>query len=281
MALTGQAIRSRLIPQESWGEARKWWGQRDWSQVDGRLLLEKFNEAHVRPGGYDLSVGDEYVSLWDGEKHTASGTHTITLAPGETVLILTRELVGLPPSLAGQVMPRALLSAKGIVVLPQRIEPTYYGRLLIACLNHGPREFPLAPDAPLCTCVFEECSGDTPDALPLDGRGMGREKLSAQELIALGTVLPGPAGPQAELVAEIQKRHGNPYEGLQKLCEDLKREIAEYRRGELVHDVAEEVKRDTMEKLLGRSTMLIGALIGLVGVAIGVVAGVVIALLSR
>jgi len=128
MLLGDEQIESLIIrdPREI-EEAKGQWERREWGRIGEKILIDPFHTSNVNPISYELSVGSEYISLRDPYtvRQLAAGG-TVTLAPNETILILSEEYVALPRTIAGFLVPRGENSLKGPVCRPH------------ASTQHGP-----------------------------------------------------------------------------------------------------------------------------------------------
>lgn len=126
--------------------------KRDWKKVGDRFIIEPYDELNLTPFSYDLSVGQEIVSVRPCERLQSKPPYEIE--PGETVIIITREFIALPPSYAATVWPRFSLVREGLFQSMVKIDPTWYGRLAVAVSNLSPRTFTLEEDMPFGTLIL-------------------------------------------------------------------------------------------------------------------------------
>jgi len=116
-----------------------------------------FASSNLGPVSYDLTVGDQAYSLRRGVKQKLNETEdTITIDPGETVLILTAEYVALSPRFASITLSRARIMNEGIALSSAKIDPTWHGRLVIPITNTSRSEFKLRRGTRFCTILFFE-----------------------------------------------------------------------------------------------------------------------------
>lgn len=181
MILSDKDLRNRIIQDpEGQKQAREWWEKSEWDKIGNRILIDPFKTHALGVCSYDLSVGDEYVSLRDphSTKQLKQGEH-INIGPGETVLILTEEYICLPKSATAIVIPRATWIFEGTSVCASRVEPTWYGRLLIAFTNLAKNPVALDRGEEFCTCYFMEAS-ETETQLTRDKvHFLGRTKIGS------------------------------------------------------------------------------------------------------
>ncbi|MFQ5826712.1 MAG: hypothetical protein ACE5IA_05070, partial [Dehalococcoidia bacterium] len=160
MILSDRALKERLIANpEEIEQAKEWWKEGDWNKIAGRMVISPFTPQNVGVCSYDLSVGEEYVSLRDpyNTKDLAEGK-AIQIEPGETVLILTEEYVCLPRNIMGSIVPRARWIFEGTAIGASRVEPTWYGKLLVGFTNLAKSPVALFRGDAFCTCYWLETS---------------------------------------------------------------------------------------------------------------------------
>jgi len=176
MILSDKDLRERIIqdPQEV-KQARDWWEKGEWAKIQDRVLIDPIKTYALGTCSYDLSVGEEYLSLKDPEhaRPLKEGEH-LKIGPGETVLILTGEYIGLPRNVMAMIVPRARWIWEGTCVYVTRVDPTWYGKLLIGFTNLAKNPVVLSPGEEFCTCYFMEASETntvlTKDRVPFLGR---------------------------------------------------------------------------------------------------------------
>lgn len=160
MILSDKDLRNRIIqdPQEI-EQAKEWWEKGEWEKVRNRILIDPFKNHAVGTCSYDLSVGEEYRSLRDprNPKQLKEGEH-IRIGPGESVLILTEEYICLPRNLLAMIVPRARWIFEGTSICASRVDPTWYGKLLVGFTNLAKNPVELYRQEAFCTCYFMETS---------------------------------------------------------------------------------------------------------------------------
>lgn len=143
---------------------------RDWKKVGRRFIIEPYDALNLTPFSYDLSIGDEIFSVQKPDRIRKRLPYP--MAPGETVILLTKEYVALPPCYSATIWPRFNLVREGIFQSMVKIDPTWYGHLGVAASNLSPRTVPLKEDMAFGTLVLYELSSDTnidlwqPEKLP-------------------------------------------------------------------------------------------------------------------
>lgn len=169
-------LRDRLVPKEMaekylvlfkdrrWGEIKKLGGANEGGEKEGgefekKFLVQKFNELNLTPFSYDLSIGDEVFSIQQPRNGVVElGAEPYNLAPGETIIVITRELIALPHAYSATVWPRFSMVMKGIFQSMVKIDPTWYGKLAVAMSNLSPAVIPIRRDEAFATLLLYELS---------------------------------------------------------------------------------------------------------------------------
>lgn len=176
MILSDKALKGRIIQDTKEVEqAREWWEKGDWAKIGNKLIIDPFETSKLGVCTYDLTVGEEYLSLRDPEhpKPLKEGEQ-FKIGPSETVLILTEEYTCLPQNIMAMIVPRARWIFEGTCIHSSRVEPTWYGKLLIGFTNLAKNPVFLARGENFCTYYFIEATKAeavlTKDKVPFLGR---------------------------------------------------------------------------------------------------------------
>ncbi|MGB2866488.1 MAG: hypothetical protein WBC05_24370, partial [Sedimentisphaerales bacterium] len=123
--LSGVDIRRRIICKEevddylklfekrNWdGIAKKKWKQVNDSEADGpgwekRFVITNYQEVNVTPFSYDLSLGEQVFSIQKPSVPVVLGEgKPYVMERGETVVVITDELVAIPHAYSATIWPR-------------------------------------------------------------------------------------------------------------------------------------------------------------------------------
>ncbi|HLB73822.1 MAG TPA: hypothetical protein VJJ98_07370 [Sedimentisphaerales bacterium] len=169
-----RVIYKRSAEDEQYTKIESLFQKRDWKSaaeeipkykepldVEARkcFIIEPFDLLNVTPFSYDLSIGNEICSIRKEERIRKRLPYEAT--PGETVIVLTREFIALPPCYSGTVWPRFKLVRGGIFQSMVKIDPTWYGKLGVAMTNLSSRTIPLKEGMAFGTLVLYELSSET------------------------------------------------------------------------------------------------------------------------
>jgi len=182
-ALSDSAVKARLIPEEKVTDAKGWFRNREWDKIGERVLLCPFHADKLGPLSYDLSVGDEAYSIRRGTRIDITKEKELVIEPGETILILTTEYVGLPRTIFGKIDMRARVVFEGILASSTKVDPTWYGKLIIGVTNHSKDSIKLRRGESFCSLILFELSKPcdkilTTDMIPF----LGQESIIYQPL---------------------------------------------------------------------------------------------------
>ena len=95
---------------------------RDWDSVGNRIIITPFDELNLTPFSYDLSIGKEVMCLRSPERTIMQTPWNVE--PGQTVAVISREFIALPPTYAATVWPRYKLVQEGLFQSMVKIDPT-------------------------------------------------------------------------------------------------------------------------------------------------------------
>ena len=126
---------------------------------DGDVVVEEFHEPSLQGSSYDARIGDRAILGGTDTEINVADKGSVTIRPGEFVLIVTREKFTLSRTVAGHLGIRSYYSRKGLVVLAGlQIDPGFEGHLVIGGYNAAPRRLTLDYDSPFLTIEFHRLS---------------------------------------------------------------------------------------------------------------------------
>lgn len=122
----------------------------------GELSIEYFSETSLQGSSYDARLGDRALLGGSDSEINVREKGSVTIRPGEFVLLITREKFTLSPTIAGNLGVRSYYTRKGLVVLVGlQIDPGFDGHLVIGGFNAAPRRLTLDYEAPFLTVEFQ------------------------------------------------------------------------------------------------------------------------------
>ncbi|HUU94108.1 MAG TPA: hypothetical protein VM487_00075 [Phycisphaerae bacterium] len=158
----------RAVPKCDEQEYLALFEARDWTALktrfgDDNFLITDFTEFNLTPFSYDLSLGSQVFSIQKPGKGVLNVHREATypLQPGEAVIVMTEELIAIPPRYSATVWPRFNIVRAGVFQSMVKIDPTWYGNLAIAICNLSPSPVELKPGTPFATLILYELTKPT------------------------------------------------------------------------------------------------------------------------
>ena len=139
----------------------------------GRLVIKEVKQEAIQPVSVDLMLGDKfrifkktYIPIIDVKQPLLDLTDVVGveegqpfyLHPGDFVLGITREWVGLPADLMGRLDGKSSLGRLGLLVHSTAgfIDPGFHGRIVLEFTNVSPMPITLYPGMPIAQVSFYE-----------------------------------------------------------------------------------------------------------------------------
>jgi len=148
------SLEELVIPKEKYDDAKKWFEKRDWGSINGKILIYPFDLKNLGPFNYDLCIGDEIFALGTQRKISMVEEKEVFIEPDDVFLVLTQEYIGLPREFAASVKPRFCFVRKGIIQSMTKIDPTWFGKIVVAITNRSRKRFQLKKGLAFCTLII-------------------------------------------------------------------------------------------------------------------------------
>jgi dCTP deaminase len=103
---------------------------------------------------YDLRVGNEYRGHRDADKTELTDKGELVLHPGNAVLIQSEEVLFVPRTLFGYVVPKVGLLQRGVTNTLSKVDPGYNGPLIVTLFNLGKNDLCLKRNDAFCSIVL-------------------------------------------------------------------------------------------------------------------------------
>ncbi|RLG15784.1 hypothetical protein DRN63_04955 [Nanoarchaeota archaeon] len=238
-----------------------------WELIGNKILIDPFEpERKLGVCNYDLSVGEEYVSLREPEKIKRLGKgEAIIIHPGECVLILTREYLGLPKNVVGLVVPRARWIFEGLVINATRVDPTWYGKLLIGVTNYMKYPISLSFGETFCTCIFMECTPVKKHLTPKELPSLGRTTIDPLKLAHAGREeLLLPEAVTWEHLDKVVEDFRKPFDVIRGAFKRNYKEVIQYVEREVAPNLVEQAASSAYKRAHGDLMKLLYLLVGAV-----------------
>ncbi len=262
MILSDKELKNRIVqgPPLNIETAKEQWRNGEWDKIANKILIDPFTTRALGPCCYDLSVGDEYISLRDPEntQPLKEGQH-INIGPGETVLILTREYICLPRNILAMLVPRARWLFEGGSLSATRVDPTWYGKLLVGFTNSAKNPLTLEYGEAFCTTYFMEAT-ETEKVLTIDtSPALGRAKIGTVRFAhAKPQRLKAPEKVTLDDIEKVAELYGWPWDVVRGILHLTRKEIGEWIEKEVSADIVNEATtaavKTAFDKLLEQST---------------------------
>ncbi len=145
-----------LFKKRQWNELKEEFGD----QYQQKFVIKNYNQLNLTPFSYDLSLGTEKFSIQKPDEGVCKYEmgQSYQVDPGETIIVITKELVAIPAAYAATVWPRFKMVRSGIFQSMVKIDPTWYGKVAIAMTNISPASIELQPGQAFATLLLYELS---------------------------------------------------------------------------------------------------------------------------
>lgn len=139
--------------------------------------IKNGTEDSVEGQKYDFRLGDNFLKAKFGRTTKVSELEVeqrkeAVVEPGETVFVMTEEVLNLPKDMRLRLSPKRKIGHEGIIVLGGLdVDPGYSGSLFIGMYNFSSEPFTLHPGKKLIAGIFEKLEKPVehiPDSLPED-----------------------------------------------------------------------------------------------------------------
>jgi deoxycytidine triphosphate deaminase len=151
--LNGQSVRKLLLPF-SFEEAQQKCETDQIEALGDGIGIYPFREGSLSCMSYDLTVGGEAYSLRKARKVKIDRDSPLSIDPGETVLILTHEYLVLSARYAALCVSRARIMNEGVSQTSAKVDPTWFGKLIVPLTNNTKRVLVLTHLQPFCALLF-------------------------------------------------------------------------------------------------------------------------------
>ena len=147
----------------------------------GKIKIEPFDNAHIQPASYDLSVGVEAITSSSRKKINIKENGFVEIDAGDFVILTSEEIITLDNQHVGRFGLRSKWAKRGLIATtgPQ-IDPGFNGRLKIGLTNLSSRKIALSHREHLLTVEFHELY--EPVKRPYTGESQNQEHLDQDDL---------------------------------------------------------------------------------------------------
>lgn len=133
-------------------------------EMVNKILISPFEHRSLGPTSYDLHIGDRYVSLTGspGLRDIGRG-RKLVIEPGESITLVSREYIGLPPNIPGMVFSKVGWLERGLSQFSTYIHPGFYGHIRETLTNLSNKVVEIDYRSAFCQVVFFEVLEGKPD----------------------------------------------------------------------------------------------------------------------
>ena len=118
----------------------------------GIISIEPFEEKNLTPNGYDLRVGEAYLT--DTHEHFCEGT--VFIPPRSGIAVATHEYLKLSGEVCAQLWLRSSYARKGLLSSFGKVDSGFEGTLTIPLYNSTSKPFELRIGDRFIQIVFEK-----------------------------------------------------------------------------------------------------------------------------
>jgi len=176
--ISDTSLREQVFREGEFEFARKLFERGDWDSIDGRILIYPFDAKNLGLFSYDLTVGNEAYMVAPRQKVSIEDEKEVIIKPDDVSLILTQEFIGLPKIYAGFVMPRFCFVREGVMQSMTKIDPTWFGKIVVAIINHSRKQIKIKKGKAFCSLVIQKLDKPCSRNLnPHDTPSLGKESI--------------------------------------------------------------------------------------------------------
>lgn len=254
MILSDKVLRERALKDpEKMKQAKEWWEKGEWDKIADKILIYPFKLENLGLCCYDFSVGEEYISLRDPYKTIPLEKEgKIEIAPGETVLVLTEEYVCLPKTTMGIIVPRARWIFQGSAINASKVDPTWYGKLIIGFTNSAKFPMVLSRGKGFCTCYFMDLSEVEQALSKKEIPHLGRTRIGEIEFPNIRhRYLMSPDKVTKNDLENLVTSLGPPWDVVRGVIEQSKNEIVDFVEKEVAPSIISDATSAAVERAFG------------------------------
>jgi deoxycytidine triphosphate deaminase len=252
-------------------EAKGLWERGEWERIGERIILDPYNASVLNPMSYPLSVGAEWLSLRDPYtvKQLALG-QTFTIAPHETILILCEEYVALPKTIAALVVPRARKLFEGSNLSATRVDPTWYGKLIVGFTNASQYTTSLVRGERFCNLILLRIGAIGQPLSKSSTPHLGRTTIGKLEYPSLRPErLKEPDQVSARDIQEMVENFGAPFDIVRGALRETKDEIIRAVEKDLGPRMVDTAVTQAVQRAFKTQQRMLWFLLGLFALLVG------------
>lgn len=171
------------------------------SRIKDGQLVTPFRPERIANAAYELALGGEAFvsSSMDGKKTSIAAGEQLVIPPGQFALLLTEEVVRIPPEAIGLISIKAGMKLRGLVnVSGFHVDPGFNARLKFSVYNAGNDNIVLDQGKSLFLLWLCDLSAPTPTG-DLYMKSSGKNEISGQDVMHLQGEVASPAALKKDL----------------------------------------------------------------------------------
>jgi dCTP deaminase len=135
----------------------------------GELISEGFELKNVKQACYELTLGDVYFDLTDGNKRIATTkSNNAIIKPGHLVVLITKEKLNIPNDVFARLISKGSLFSLGLMPVSTYADPGFRGNIGIVTYNLSKNYVELPIGEPISKIEFSKL--DKPVTEPYRGQ---------------------------------------------------------------------------------------------------------------
>ena len=124
--------------------------------ASGDLSIHPFRETQLTPNGYDLSIGEAWLS----EENRKVGAGTLEIPGKAHLLVATEEVLTLGPRHCADLWLRSSWARRGIMATFGKVDAGFRGSLTLSCFNASSSPLRLQIGETFVQIVFQDLSSE-------------------------------------------------------------------------------------------------------------------------
>jgi deoxycytidine triphosphate deaminase len=242
------------------------------SRIGDRLLIYPFDENCLQASSYDLRVGDSASSLTFGRR--TDDTTKLELQPKECYNVETLEYVALPSNVTAFIHSKVGKVLSGLSHVSTKIDPGFFGHLMIAVYNNGSKSVDLPRKRTFCAITFAKLVSSSSDPYYVKGEhcGKGAWESYVAELREIKRAEKGQV--TWDSMKEVFDRYGPPFDIVYEMFHVLSDELEDKFSNKYLRDFRQDLIEKTENTIDKRENNLMR------NVTIPIVVSIVLAFLA-
>ncbi len=123
----------------------------------GELISDGFNPKNIRQACYELTLGDVYFDLTEGDKrYSTQDQNNALIKPGHLVVLITKEKLKIPNDVICRIASKGSLFSCGLMPVSTYADPGFSGNIGIVTYNLSRKYVQLPAGEPIAKIEFSK-----------------------------------------------------------------------------------------------------------------------------